>query len=151
MALYQSKTAKGLKPVVTIDDSDIENLPYEYVTEAALAANDIIDLGPIPAGYEPCDVALITDDLDNGGSPAITLSVGILNAGKTDLGAGATDTFISASNVGQAGGIARATSANVYLSGASGSERRLGVKVVAGPATAAAAGKKLMVMLACKR
>lgn len=150
MTTFTSKTADGKKPVPSIQSALLAGLVYEYVTTAALVAGDIIDLGPIEAGVEPVDVTLIADDLDTSGSPTITLTVGILNAAKTDIGAGTYDTFMAASTAGQAGGIARATTANAYLSGASTTERRLGIKVVAGPATSAGAGKKIAVVLSAK-
>jgi hypothetical protein len=143
MALLKSKHALGTVPVVSLTSALVAGMLREYATEGALAANDIIDLGPIEAGMSLVDCALIADDLDTGGSPAVTLSVGLLNAGKTDL----DTTFIAAATVGQAGGVARATTAATYLAGASNVERRLGVKVVAAPATNAAVGKKIAVLL----
>lgn len=143
MALLKSKTAKGQAPVASLLSALVVGIAFEYVTEGALAAGDIIDLGPIEPGAKPYDVTLISEDLDTNGTPTITLSVGILNVDKTDL-----DTaFIAASTKGQTGGIERASLAAVYSAGPSATERRLGVKVVAGPATAAAAGKKIAVVL----
>jgi hypothetical protein len=147
MALYTSKTASGKTPVPSLQSALIMALLFEFTTTGALAAGDIIDLGPIEAGVKPMDVILVSDDLDTNGAPTITMSVGILNAAKTDLAAGANDTFIAASNVGQTGGLARATNASVYLCGAAAVERRLGIKIVAGAATQAAVGKKIAVQL----
>lgn len=147
MALYISKCAAGQKPVPSLNDSMPRVLPYEFVTTASLSAGDIIDLGPLSPGVAPIDVAIVTDDLDTNGTPTITLSVGLLNAAKTDLSGGANETFITASTVGQAGGIARATTAAAYLLGASTTERRLGIKVVAGAATGTGAGEKIVVLL----
>lgn len=148
MAVYKSKTAQGQVPVPSLMFGLIAGILYEFATPSvALAAGDIIALGPISPGVKPVDVQLITDDLDTNGTPTITLTVGVLNAAGTDIDAAATSTWIAASNVGQTGGIARASTANVYLSGASATERQLGVKVVAGPATYAGAGKKLAVVL----
>lgn len=147
MALKQSKTALGQNPVPSVWSAVTTGIPFEYVTDATLAAGDIIDLGPIEAGVKPFNVTLLSDDLDTNGTPTITLSVGILNAAKTDLGAGTYDTFIAASTIAQTGGHAAATLANAYLSGVSTTARRLGIKVVAGPATFAGAGKKIAVIL----
>lgn len=147
MATYKSKTALGQNPVVSTDDSAACGIPYEYVTTGALAAGDIIVLGPVEAGIKPYDSLLATDDLDTDGAPTITLSLGILNAALTDLDAAATSTWISASTVGQTGGVARCTTANCYLSDKSSTQRMLGVKVVAGPATSAGAGKKIAALV----
>lgn len=147
MAVYKSKGALGQNPVMSLLSALVAGLVYEYTTgTTALAAGDIIDLGNLEAGVKPMDVTLIADDLDTNGTPTITLTVGILNAAGTDIDAAATSTWIAASNVAQTGGIARATTANAYLSGASSDNRRLGVKVVAGPATHAA-GRKIAVVV----
>lgn len=148
MALYLSKHATGKKPVPTPVSGLIAEMLLEYTTEANLAAGDIIDMGPLPPGMNTVDVALASDDLDSNGTPTITLSVGILNAGKTDLNGGTFDTFIAASTVAQNGGVARATTPNCYLCPVSNAERRLGIKVVAGAATGVGAGKKLALKLA---
>lgn len=145
MPLYQSATALGQKPVPAANSGFLQQFLYEFLTLGALAAGDIIDLGPIQADLAPADCTLITDDLDTNGVPAITMTVGILNAAKSDIGAGANDPWIVASTVGQTGGIARATSAACYLSGPAAVERRLGIKIVAAPATSAGAGKKIAV------
>lgn len=147
MALQQSKHATGNKPVVTPSAGVVTDLLFEHVITGNLAANDIIDMGPIEAGIAPVEVSLIADDLDSNGAPTITLTVGILNAAKTDIDAAATSTFIAASNVAQTGGVARNTTANTYLAGAASTTRSLGIKVVAGPATAASAGKKVAIVL----
>jgi hypothetical protein len=145
--LKQSKTALGQTPVPSVWSAVTCGIPFEYVTDATLAAGDIIELGTIEAGVKPFNVTLLSDDLDTNGTPTITLTVGILNAAKTDIDAAATSTFIAASTVAQTGGHAAATTANAYLSGASNVPRKLGIKVVAGPATFAGAGKKIAVVL----
>ena len=142
MALLKSKVATGVKPVSTLMAALTAGLLYEFTNAAVLAAGDIIDMGPIPAGAQPVDVTLIAEDLDTSATPAITLTVGILTADKTDI----ATAFIAASTVGQAGGVARATTADCYSAGASSTERRLGVKVVAAPATGAVS-KKIAVVL----
>lgn len=144
MALKQSKMAKGKVNVPSLMAALIAAIPYEYVTEGALAAGDIIELGPVEPGVKPFDATLISEDLDVHATPTITLSVGFLNAAKDDLEGTA---FIVESTVGQAGGVARATTNTCYLAGASTSKRILGIKVVAGAATDAAVGKKIAVLL----
>jgi hypothetical protein len=147
MALYKTKIAEGKECVPSLNDGLAGVIPFEYTTSASLAAGDIIDLGPIEPGVKPLDVMLISDDLDTNGTPTITLSVGILNAAKDDLDGTA---WIVASTVGQAGGVARATTNTCYNAGSSTSERRLGIKVVAGAATGTGAGEKIAVLLTAK-
>lgn len=144
---YTSKTAAGVKPVVSTNSALVQTIPYEFTTTAALAINDIVDLGPIPAGLTPVDVVAVFDDHDAHASPTVTMSVGILNAGKTDLDGTA---WIVDSTAPQTSGITRASTATAYLAGSSTSERSLGVKVTAAVATAAAVGKKILVLLSVK-
>lgn len=146
MAIYKSKTAQGLVPVQSLLSALVAGLMFEFTTGAtALAAGDIIEMGPLDPDVKPVDVTLITDDIDTGAG--VTLTVGILNAAGTDIDAAATSTWIAASAVGQTGGVARATTANCYLSGRVAAVRKIGVKVVAAPAGSAGAGKKIAVLL----
>jgi hypothetical protein len=146
--IFLGKTAKGQKPITSLLSALVAGILYEYTTEAAAPlAGDIIKLGPVETDVKPVDAALLTDDLDTNGAPTLTMTVGILNAAGTDIDAAATSAWITASTVGQTGGIARATSANVYLSGRAGTPRQLGVKIVTAPATWAGAGKNLAVLL----
>lgn len=148
MTLFRSNHATGRVPVASLNAALVAGITYGYVTEAvALAANDIIELGPIEPGISLCDLTLASDKLDTNGAPAIQLTVGILNAAKTDIDAGATATWLAASNAAKTGSIDRATSANVYLSGRSDTPRILGVKVATAPATWAGAGKRFRVTL----
>lgn len=147
MAVFKTLHATGQAPVASLNSGLVQCLMYEYTTGPALAAADIIEMGPLEVNVQAVDVMLVTDDLDTNGAPTITLTVGILNAAGTDIDAAATATWIAASNVGQTGGVARSTTANCFLSGRSTSARKIGVKVVAGPATYAGAGKKLAVVL----
>lgn len=149
MAVYKSKSALGKKPIASLLSALVSGILYEYVTEANLAAGDIIVLGPLEADTVPVDCKIITDDLDANAAPTITLSLGILNAAGTDIDAAATSTWIAASTVGQAGGVARATTANCYLSGPSSAARQLCLKVVAGAATGVGAGKKIAALVEC--
>lgn len=147
MTIFNSKTALGQDMVPSLNTKVGAVIAYEYVTTAVLAAGDIIKLGTLEANVKPLHCALVTDDLDTGGSPAITLTAGILNAAGTDIDAAATSSWITASTIGQAGGYAPSTSGNAYLSGASSVNRQLGIKVVAGPATSAVAGKKIALLV----
>jgi hypothetical protein len=149
MTTFTSKHANGKSPIANVLAALPAFLLLEYITEANLATGDIIDLGPLPPGVHVIDSAIISDDLDTG-SATITMSLGLLNAGKTDLNGGTNETWITASTVAQAGGIARASTNASYLLGASASERRIGLKVAAGAATGTGAGEKIAVLLTVK-
>jgi len=150
MANTQSDYVKGTKVVPSADDSDLLSVRAE-ISPAAAAANDIFEMLPIPEDHILVDVILDADDLDSNVGPTITLSVGYLNAGKTDLDVtnnvnGDGNAFIAASTVAQAGGVARPTTKSLWRtapraatpSGSvpSGAQlKTLGIKVVAGSAT----------------
>lgn len=101
-----------------------------------LAANDIVELVPLPPGCVPVDAILDADDLDTGGSPSITLTAAIINSGATDIVANTN--FFTASTVAQAGGVARMDKATGPRIASSSSTRNVGLKVVAAAATKAA-------------
>ena len=119
-----------------------------YRAQIALATGDetlnqIIEMGPLPAGCVLVDAILDSDDLDTG-SAAITLDVGIMNG---DAGApldadGNARTcgieIFSASTVAQAGGVARPTLATAFRIARSEVDRGICVKLHAAPATAQA-------------
>ncbi len=117
---------------------------FEYSLSAALVVNDIIYMGDLPAGHLPVDLMVDTDDLDTGGSPAIVLQAGILNAGKTDIDATASGgaEWLGSSTVGQAGGMARmAGKAMSRVAVDDTNDRAMGIKVSTAPATGATSGK----------
>lgn len=146
MALFLSETARRSKPVFNLIDASGGTLRYEFVIDTNLAAGDVIYMGDLPANkLVPVDALLISDDLDSSATPAITMTAGVLNATKTALGTGPNDTWFSSSAIGQAGGVARPTTAAVQLTGPSEFiERPLGVVIGAGAATAAMIGKKII-------
>ena len=108
-----------------------------YALGAALALNDVIQMVTVPAGATILDVLLAVTDLDTGGSPAIVLTVG---------DGGDTDRFVTASTVGQAGGVARlnATTGAGYKYTA---KDTIDVLVSTGPATGATSGTVSLTVL----
>lgn len=147
MAIYKSEVAAGRQPVVTPVNSDGTTLRYEYVFPATHVAGDVIVLGDLPANkFKPLDCSIVCDDLDSGAG--IVLSAGILAADLSAMGAGANDTWIASSTVGQTGGFARATTPNVLLSGPQEFARRpLGIVINTSAATPAMAGKKIVLIV----
>lgn len=149
MALYKSETAVGRKPEFNVIDATGGALRFEYIIDANLVAGDVIYMGDLPANkVVPLDALLICEDLDSGATPTITLSAGVLNAGKTGLGAGPNDTWFASVNTAQTGGLARPTTNAVFATGISEFiERPVGVVVTAGAATAAMIGKKIVLVI----
>lgn len=144
MSLLKTKHANGVYPMPTASDSDVLAIRMEYSLAAALALNDVIYMGDLPANHLPVDFMLDTDDLDTNATPLITLGVGIINATDNGLSAAAADGgagWLLASTVAQAGGMARPTTNIMSRVTNAETARRLGVHVSAAPATGAATGK----------
>lgn len=147
MPTYKSEIAAGRQPVVTPSNSEGNTLRYPFTFPANLVANDVIHLGNLPANkFKPLDVSIVSDDLDTGAG--LVMSAGILNDALTAMGAGANDTWIANSTVGQTGGFARATTPNVMLSGAEEFKARpLGIVINTAAAAAAMAGKQIVLIV----
>jgi hypothetical protein len=154
MALLKTKVAAGLKNVYIPDDAEVcgttVEVEFDYLLNTstntyatAVASGDIIELMTVPAGIEVTDWTIVTDDVDTG--TTFVLSVGVLNAGKTDLAAGATDTWATGLTIGQGGGVARAATAAHYLGGKAAS-RVIGLKAT-GAQAGTLVGKKALVTL----
>lgn len=115
---------------------------------ADLVANNIIDLGILPAGHTITEAVLVADDLDTNGAPTLTLDVGILSGTIGDAVSVRTcgTELFSASTVAQTGAVATtATTKTAYTIQASGDNRSIGAKVVTGAATGAAGRLRLLV------
>jgi hypothetical protein len=80
----------------------------DYVVEAGLALNDVIEMGCLPGYCLPVDVKVFAEDADSNGTPTITLDAGIITGtyGKVDNTRTCGNEFFAASNVAQAGGLA---------------------------------------------
>lgn len=132
MATLTVPTARAGTPARTAGLSGQPVTVYgEYSLAAALALNDVIQMVRVPAGARVTDLSLAATDLDTGGSPAITLSVG---------DGGATARYISASTIGQAGGIANGISVATGFGYLYTAEDTIDVLVAAGPAIGATSG-----------
>lgn len=129
-----SKHALGQKPMPVAQGVEIVRVRMTHALAANPTANDVVWLGDLPPDHVPVDCILDAPDLDTNGAPTITISVGVLNAGKTDL----DTTWISASTVGQAGGIARPTLGTLVRTASSSSKQSIGLKFPAVAATFAA-------------
>lgn len=101
-----------------------------FALSAALVLNDVIQMFKVPSGATIHEVILGTDDLDTNGTPTVKLDVGDTTT---------ANRFISASTVGQTGGVAR-----MDQQGGVGfkyaADTMLQVKVNTAPATGASSG-----------
>ena len=94
------------------------------------------------------DALLVSDDLDSGAAPAIAFDVGIMSGDVGDNVSARTcgNELFSASNIGQAGGVARATQVSAFTIAPIDNHRSIGVKVTAAAQTQTA-GAKLRLLL----
>lgn len=141
MSLLRNSVALGKIPMPNANDSALVAFRMSFTLTADVAAGDIIELGYLPADTVPVDLILDTDDLDTGSTG--TVSVGLLNSGKTDLDTTASggSAWLTAQSV-QAAGAERADSAGLLAMSrcaANGNNRPLGVKIVGEAAAAAGA------------
>ena len=101
-----------------------------FALTAALAVNDTIQMFKLPAGAVIHEVILASDDVDTNGTPTIKFDVG---------DATTANRFISATTVGQTGGVARMDQApGVGFKYAA--DTVIQVKVNTAPATGASSG-----------
>lgn len=100
--------------------------------------SDVYSLLLLPADHIPVDFIVTSADIDTGTS--LTLSFGLLNTAETDLSTTTADggaAWLASSTVGQAGGLARPTTAVMSTVENAQTNRVFGVKVIlAGSATA---------------
>lgn len=145
MATLKSSFAAGLQNVPDPFGSELQVVKVNIAVSATLAANDILYMMDLPVDTVPVDFILDSTDIDTGGSPSVTLTVGLLNADATDI----STAWLTASTIGQAGGMARPTTAACVQTAPrtatpSGSTptgtqlTKVGVKVAAAGATPAA-------------
>lgn len=147
-----SKFSAGTLPVVTGDCAGdvVVNEYFIDVTAAQIDADNMFDLGPLPAFHTVVDMILVPDDLDTNASPALTMDVGILSGTVGDATSARTvgAEFFSASTAAQGGTAARMTMASGFKVKPSGADRSIGVKVVTDAATAAAGRIRALVFMA---
>ena len=124
MALKRNAVSLGKVAMPEINGSGLVAFRMSYTLTADLAAGDIIDLGFLPADAVPVDLIF-----DHAALGAGTVSVGLLNEGKTDLTGTAWVTAVAVTAAGasraDAGGLrAMATLAATELN------RSVGAKIV---------------------
>ena len=132
MSIFQSNAAKGTLPTAYpgfAGQAVTQRFAIQVPTN--VAANDILEMLPIPPGCRSAEIIVDSDDLDTGGAPAITFDVGIMSGefGSTDPARTCGAEFFLNSTLAQAGGVARPTLASAYRVAVSPTERSIGVKI----------------------
>lgn len=157
MSSFSTAAKLGTRPLVVPDCATVSHVTVDINWEdagAGIAATNVVQIADIPADVEIVDWKIATNDIDSNGTPTVAFTLGYLNAGKTDIGAGTYDAFTAAGGVtaAQTGGVAApsgATAANCVLAGR-GAVRTLGLVATGATATAALTGKKAVVTLALR-
>lgn len=104
------------------------------LVDADLDANDAGAVTILPAGCELVGITYDSDDLDTNGTPTIVASVGIMNAGNSDL-----DTVLASGITASQGGTAvHLVTPTMLRLAASAHDRKIGIKFTAAAATKAA-------------
>lgn len=125
----------GRTPVVTPSGCEVVAQRGQIALVAAdLDANDTGAVCILPAGCVPVGLVYDSDDLDTNGTPTITASVGICNAGVTDL-----DSVWVAGITGSRDGTASSVVSTAMMRvAATNADRKVGIKFTAAAATKAA-------------
>lgn len=140
-ALAASACPTGNSPgVTTTEQGQVVAVEAKIALTDAVAINDTMVGFLLPAGHVPVDLYIACDDLDTGA--ALTLTVAVLDSTLADVVANTS--FITASTVGQAGGVARAAVAAGLRLAASAVDRWIGIKVAAAANVAAAGSLSLV-------
>jgi hypothetical protein len=143
-AFLQSRTAVGARQVVSPDSAgDVVFQRFYVDIAAALALNDIIEIGILPAETTIVDAYLDTDDLDTNGTPTIKLDVGLMSGtpGVVDGARTVGNELFAADTTAQAGGVTRMSKQAGFRIATTAADRSIGVKVNTAPATGATTGR----------
>jgi hypothetical protein len=137
MALKQSTQVTNKEPAPSSIGNEPVHLVGDFTVPAGLALNDVIEMVNLPAGYVPTDAVAYIEDTDSNGAPTMTLDLGLIDgvAGAVDNARVCSNEAFAASNVAQAGGVARPTKKDFGLIAPAATDRGMGFKVAAAAAT----------------
>jgi hypothetical protein len=145
MTQIQSKFVTGQKTVATPDQAgDVCAQVFYIDLAAALALNDIVELGVLPAYSRVVDATLDCDKLDTGGAPTLSLDVGIMSGvvGVLDGARTCGNELFAADTSARTGGtLSRLTKNAILRTAETDKDRSIGVKVAAGPQVGAVTGR----------
>lgn len=153
MGIKQNSAAKGTETIAYPSNAgEVVRNRFIFAVAAgvAIAAGDILEIGCIPANCEVVDIIIDSDAIDTGGSPALVADVGIMSGewGDEDQDRTCGAEFFSATDVLQAGGVARPTLASAFRTTKSDRARSIGIKVTTAAATQASGTIGLTVLVA---
>lgn len=144
MPNFQTKAFLGQRPIVLPQSAagewsiiDVEFKATNY------AVSDLIELCELPIGVKVLDWTINFPDIDSNGSPTWATSIGVENAGGTDLG---TEVWGTGLTAGQSTAIVRNTT-SLSAQGDITANRKIALKVTATAATYAGLNKTGQVLL----
>lgn len=146
MARYASDYITGKKNLPQPHDGVASEVPFKVVLPAALVVSDTIAVCTIPAGVQIVDYKVIAPQLDSNGAPTLAHSIGVENAARTDL----ATVFEAGLTFGRtaSGSVSRATVSVPALDATMATaDRVIALKTTTAAATAALAGKTVLVVL----
>lgn len=136
MTLFHSKYLHGGKRTPASQwAGDMVGVRFEVTVPDTAATDDVIELGILPAHHSIRDAIIDTDALDEGSSPALVLDVGLMTGqvGEELDDAGdprvCDDELFDGVDVGQAGGVLRASLATAFTIAPVAYDRSIGVKI----------------------
>lgn len=141
MARFLSEAAKGTLSTPNPGFAGVAvTHRYTINVPTTVAVGDVLEIACIPPGCRAADIVVDSDKLDSNGSPVIAFDVGVMSGGWGDPDPARTigAEFFAASNVAQAGGVARPTIASAYRVSHAAAARSVGVKITTRAATAVA-------------
>ncbi|MCY1167128.1 hypothetical protein D9M73_70850 [compost metagenome] len=145
MARTASDYLSGKRNLPQPNGALVTKVPVWITLPAALAAGDLLALLRVPAYVRVVDFDIIAPQLDSNGAPALLHSIGVENAGGTDLAtvyeAGLTFGRTANGSVSRCGTAVAAQDAGYNV------ERIISLKTTTIAATAALAGKTVLVNL----
>jgi hypothetical protein len=125
----------GRTPVLTPSGCEVVAQRAAVALVAAdLDANDTGSVVILPAGCVPVGVIYDSDDLDTNASPTITASVGLINAGETDL----STVWVAGINASRDGTAVHVVSTAMVRAAPAAVDRKVGIRFTAASATKAA-------------
>lgn len=143
MSIVQSEWAAGRKQApVSGTAGDVVAERYTFTASAALAANDIIELGNLPAFHTVVDATLISDNL-----AGTTLDVGLMSGsfGSPDQARTVGNELFAGAAINA---VVRASKAAGLLLATTQADRSVGVKLLGAGMTA---GQSITVILYTKQ
>lgn len=152
MSLIQNEAAKGFIAIPEAGSAgEVISKRFTHTFPNTIAAGDIVEMAPIPAGMRVVDMILDSDSLDSdGSSKTMDVDVGIMsgewgiNDGDRTCGA----EFFDGDTTVRAGGTARPSLKTAFRTGVSSNHRSIGIKVATVAAEKAAGEVGLTVFYA---